>query len=329
MSASHPPFQKVLDALLDESRDLPARYLVEFSDMEPATLDALLDAWPRIAPSRKLLLLDRLDALADEDTLVCFDDLGRALLDDPEAQVRVRAMRLLDECEDHHLIPAYLRILGSDEDVSARAEAASTLGMFVQLGEFEDIPAEAHRQVEDALLEAFKSEDTPAVVRRRALEALGYSSRPEAPVLIEASFKRQNPDWKASALFAMGRSSDERWAEQVLSMLLAENLIVRAAAVKAAGELGLVGARPFLLRLLLEEEDDSAVTEAAIWSLSQIGGEEVRIYLESLLDAAEEDDEIAFLEEALDNLAFTEDMAQFDLMAYDAEDDMESGSLLP
>jgi len=321
MSASHPPFQKVLDALLDESKPLPSRYLVEFSDMEPATLDALLDAWPRIAPSRKLLLLDRLDALADEDTLVCFDDLGRALLADLEAQVRVRAMRLLDECEDRHLIPAYLRILSSDEDVAARAEAASTLGMFVQLGEFEDIPAEAHRQVEDALLEAFNSEDTPAVVRRRALEALGYSSRPEAPVLIEASFKRQSPDWKASALFAMGRSSDERWTEQVLSMLLAENLIVRAAAVKVAGELGLVVARPFLLRLLLEEEDDSAVTEAAIWSLSQIGGEEVRIYLESLLDAAEEDDEIAFLEEALDNLAFTEDLAQFDLMAYDADDE--------
>ncbi|MFZ5818307.1 MAG: HEAT repeat domain-containing protein [Chloroflexota bacterium] len=320
MSASHPPFQKVLDALLDEGKPLPSRYLVEFSDIEPAALASLLEAWPRIAPNRKLLLLDRLDALADEDTLVSFDDLGRALLTDPEAQVRVRAMRLLDECEDHRLIPAYLRILSSDEDVSARAEAASTLGMFVQLGEFEDIPAEAHRQVEDALLEAFNSEDTPAVVRRRALEALGYSSRPEAPVLIEASFKRQNPDWKASALFAMGRSSDERWAEQVLSMLLAENLIVRAAAVKAAGELGLPGARLLLLRLL-EEEDDSAVTEAAIWSLSQIGGEDVRIYLESLLDAAEEDDEIAFLEEALDNLAFTEDLAQFDLMAYDADDE--------
>lgn len=319
MSASHPPFQKVLDALFDESKPFPSRYLVEFSDIEAAALDSLLDAWPRIAPSRKLLLLDRLNALADEDTLVSFDDLGRALLTDPEAQVRVRAMRLLAECEDPRLIPIYLRILTNDENVSARAEAASMLGMFVQLGEFEDIPAEAQRQLEDALLETFNSEDE-AIVRRRALEALGYSSRPEVPVLIEASFKRRNPDWKASALFAMGRSSDERWTEQVLSMLLAENLEVRVAAVEAAGELGLPGARLLLLRLL-EEEEDSAVTEAAIWSLSQIGGEDVRIYLESLLDAAEEDDEIAFLEEALDNLAFTEDLAQFDLMAYDAEDE--------
>lgn len=321
MSASHPPFQKVLDALLDEGKPLPSRYLVEFSDIEAAALDALLETWPRIGLSRKLLLLDRLHALADEDTLVSFDDLGRALLADPEAQVRVRAMRLLDECEDPRLIPAYLRILTSDEDVFARAEAASALGMFVQLGEFEDIPAKACRQVEDALLAAFHSEDK-AVVRRCALESLGYSSRPEVPALIKASFERQTPDWKASALFAMGRSNDKRWEEQVLSMLLSENLTVRTAAVEAAGELGLPGARLLLLRLL-EEKDDSAVTEAIIWSLSQIGGEDVRIYIESLLDAAEEDDEIIFLEEALDNLAFTEDLTQFDLMAYNAEDEDE------
>lgn len=319
---SHPSFQKVLDVLLDESRDLPARYLIEFSDIESAALELLFAVWPRIGLKRKLLLLDRLDALADEDTLVSFENLGRALLADPESQVRIRAMRLLDECEDHRLIPQLIDILIHDQDNSARAEAASALSMFVQLGEFEDIPPEAQRQAEDALLETFNSEDdsVDSVVRRRALESLGYSSRPEVPVLIEASFSRQNPDWKASALFAMGRSSDERWAEQVLSMLSSENLIVRVAAVEAAGELGLPGARLLLLRLL-EEEDDSALTEAAIWSLSQIGGEEVHIYLESLLDAAEEEDQIAFLEEALDNLAFTEDLARFDLMAYDPDDE--------
>ncbi len=319
MTASPPPFQKTVDALLDESRPLSARILHQFSDMDAAALDSLLEAWPRIGLSRKLLLLDWLDALADEDTLVSFDNLGRALLTDPEAQVRVRAMRLLDECEDPHLIPTYLRILSTDSDAAARAEAATTLGMFVQLGEYEDIPQATQRQVEDALIRTFHSEDAP-IVRRRALESLGYSSRPEVPALIESAFGRQNPDWKASALFAMGRSNDERWSEQVLSMLSSENVDVRVAAVDAAGELGLAAARLMLLRLL-EEEEDPAVTEAAIWSLSQIGGEDVRIYLESLLDAAEDDDQIAFLEEALDNLAFTEDLAQFDLMAYNPADD--------
>ncbi len=40
----------------------------------------------------------------------------------------------------------------------------------------------------------------------------------------------------------------------------------------------------------------------------------------TLLDQAEEDDMIAFLEEALDNLAFTEDLDRFELMSFDPDD---------
>jgi HEAT repeat protein len=287
----------------------------------PASLESLLEAWPRIPLERKLLLLDRLNLRANEDTLVSFDDLGRALLTDVEPQVRIRAMRLLVECEDVHLVPIYIDLLTKDSDAAVRAESASTLGMFVQLGEFEDIPAEVHHRVEDVLLEVLNGEDE-ASVRRRALEALGFSSRDEVPVLIESSFNRQDPDWQASALFAMGRSNDERWAEEVLRMIASENRRVRLASVQAAGELGLAQARPLLLRLL-EDEYDDAVAGAAIWSLSQIGGEDVRLYLQNLLDTVEDDEQAAFLEEALDNLAFTEDLASFDLLAIDADDELD------
>ena len=212
------PFQKVIDLLLDESKDIPRRYLTEFSDIEPASLQSLREAWPRIEADRKLLLLDQLNALANEDTLVSFDDLGRALLRDDDPQVRIRAMRLLVECEDASLVPTYIDMLITDSDLAVRAEAASTLGIFVQLGEFENIPAEVHHQIEDVLLGVLNGEDEPSV-RRRALEALGFSSRDEVPVVIESSFNRQDPDWKASAIFAMGRSSDERWADPVLRII--------------------------------------------------------------------------------------------------------------
>jgi len=198
------------------------------------------------------------------------------------------------------------------------------LGIFVQLGEFDDIPDELHHQIEDVLLEVLNGEDEP-LIRRRALEALGFSSREEVPVLIESSFNRQDPDWQASALFAMGRSSDQRWSEPVLRMIASENRRIRLAAAQASGELGLAAARPLLLHLLDEEFDD-AIAGAAVWSLSQIGGEDVRIYLQNLLDNAEDDNQAAFLEEALDNLAFTEDMASFDLLALDMDeiDDLDS-----
>ena len=313
------PFQRVLDTLLDEGKDIPYRYLSEFSDIEPASLKSLLETWPRIGLERKLVLLEQLNTLANDDTLVSFDDLGRALLTDSEPQVRIRAMRLLVECEDVRLVPIYIDMLTKDGSVVVRAEAATMLGIFVQLGEFEDIPANVHHQIEDVLLEVLNGEDEPSV-RRRVLEALGFSSRIEVPVLIESSFNRQDPDWQASAVFAMGRSNDERWADKVLRMMVSENRRIRLAAVQASGELGLALARPLLLRLL-EDEDDEAVAGAAIWSLSQIGGEDVRLYLQNLLDKVEDDDDqAAFLEEALDNLAFTEDMAGFDLLAFDADE---------
>ncbi|MGD8403663.1 MAG: HEAT repeat domain-containing protein [Anaerolineales bacterium] len=312
------PFQKILDTLLDESKDIHHRHLSEFSDIEPASLQSLQENWPRIELSRKLLLLDKLNALANEDTLVSFDDLGRALLRDDDPQVRIRAMRLLIECEDHRLVPTYIDLLTNDQIVAVRAEAASVLGLFVQLGEFDDIPDEVHHHIEDVLLEVFNSDDE-SPIRRRALEALGFSSRGEVPVLIESSYNRQDPDWKASAVFAMGRSNDERWAEKVLRSMVSEDRNVRLAAVQASGELSLSAARPLLLELL-EEEMDEVIAGAAIWSLSQIGGEDVRLYIQNLFDNVEDDDQAAFLEEALDNLAFTEDRSIFDLLAFDADE---------
>jgi hypothetical protein len=53
---------------------------------------------------------------------------------------------------------------------------------------------------------------------------------------------------------------------------------------------------------------------AAIWALSQIGGKEVKEVLDALLEASEDEDETAFIEEAIDNLFLTEMAADFDLL---------------
>lgn len=313
-------FQKVLDSLQSDGRDFPRRYLQEFSDIGTLELKTLLDVWPRVPLSRKLTLLEDLIVLADSDTLVSFDDFARALLTDPEPQVRTRSIRLLNECESTDLIPSYLDMLKNDPDVNVRAEAARILNLYVDLGELEEIPDTLYHQVEDALLLSAASEDDSRV-RRAALESLGYSSRAEVITLIESAFHREDPNWKTSALIAMGRSADERWADTVTRSLVNEDDRIRKAAVQAAGELTLKTARPLLLKMLGEEEDDS-VLSAIIWSLSQIGGEDVRTYLENLLDQIEDEDQIAFLEEALDNLAFTEDLDRFDLLSFDPDDNL-------
>ena len=313
-------FQSVLDALLSDRKEFPRRYLQEFSDIGTLELKTLLDVWPQVKPSRKLTLLEDLDALAETDTLVSFDDFARALLTDPEPEVRTRAIRLLDEYEDPKVVPSYLDMLKSDPDLNVRAEAANALHLFVDLGELEEIPENIYHQVEDALLAAAASEDNVRV-RRVALESLGYSSRSEVITLIESAFHRSEPAWQASALVAMGRSADDRWEDEITRSLVHVDDRIRTAAVQAAGELSLQAARPILLKMLGEEED-ATILSAVIWSLSQIGGEDVRTYLENLLDQLEDDEQIAFLEEALDNLAFTEDLERFDLLAFDPDGEL-------
>ena len=319
MNTTPTSFQSVLDALLS-GKEFPRRYLQEFSDIGSLELKTLLDVWPQVKPSRKLTLLEELDTLAENDTLVSFDDFARALLTDPEPDVRTRAIRLLDEYEDPKIVPSYLDMLKNDPDVNVRVEATNALNLFVDLGELEEIPTNIYHQVEDALLASAASEDNVRV-RRTALESLGYSSRPEVATLIESAFHREDPAWQASSLVAMGRSADERWADAVTRSLVHVDDRIRKAAVEAAGLLSVPSARPILLKMLGEEENDT-ILSAAIWSLSQIGGEDVRTYLENLLDQIEDDDQIAFLEEALDNLAFTEDLDRFDLLAYDPDGEL-------
>lgn len=320
MNTTSTSFQSVLDALLSDRKDFPRRYLQEFSDIGALELKTVLDVWPQVKPSRKLTLLEDLDALAEVDTLVSFDDFARALLTDPDPEIQTRAIRLLDECEDTKLVPSFLDMLKNDSNVNVRIEAANALHLFVDLGELEEIPESIYHQVEDALLASAASEDDVRV-RRTALESLGYSSRLEVITLIESAFQREDPAWQASALVAMGRSADERWDDQVTRSLVHVDDRIRKAAVQAAGELSLASARPILLKMLGEEEEPT-ILSAVIWSLSQIGGEDVRTYLESLMDHLEDDEQIAFLEEALDNLTFTEDLDRFDLLAFDPDSDL-------
>jgi HEAT repeat protein len=303
-------FSTVLDALQDDQHPFPATYLHHFSDISPANLSALVKVWPDISANRKHSLLEDLEDLVETDTLTNFDDLARPLLADPDAFVRTQAIRLLWESEDKKLVPIYLKFLNEDEDTAVRAAAANALGSFIYLGELEKIPADLHHNIEDHLLSSVASPEEK-LVRRRALESLGYSGRNEVIPLIESAYHDKDPEWVTSALFAMGRSCDERWKKQVLSQLHSPDEDIRSEAIVAAGELELGSARSILLDLL-DDEEDLSIRRALIWALSKIGGEGVRDKLDELLELEEDDEEADFIEEAIENLSFTED-AQFDL----------------
>ncbi len=313
-------FQTVLDSLQDAKKDFPRRYLQLFSDISPLELKTLLDIWPRIKLPRKLILLNGLLSLMDTDMLVSFEDIGFALLNDPEGDVRACAIRLLAESDDPDLAEALIEIVKNDSDLDPRLEAAKLLGEFILLGELEQLDGDLHREAEETLMKIVSGEEH-ASLRKLALESVGYSSRIEIETLIHTAFNRSDPTWVASALIAMGRSSDEQWNEDVVGMVLNEDPRIRLAAVQAAGDLRIENARPIILGMLLEgEEDDDDVIAAGIWSLSQIGGDDVRIFLTDMLDKTEDEDIVGFIEDALENLDLTDDLEKFELLALDEDD---------
>jgi HEAT repeat protein len=305
--------------LLESKKEIPHNHLQHYSDLDPESLGQFLDVWKRINPSRRLTLLDELLSNLDSDTLVSYEEIGRALLDDTDGDIRARAIGLLAESDDPKLVDKLIGILINDADLAPRLEAANLLGEFVLLGELEELDEALHHKAEDALISIIRSENN-AALQRRAIESLGYSSRDETVSIIESAFERTDPTWVASALRAMGRSHDNHWDEDVVGKLLDPDPRIRFAAVEAAGELSIEQAGPIILQMLEDEEEDDNVISAAIWSLSQIGGEDARIYLVNLIEITDDEDLLTYLEDALENLDFNEELDRFDLLSLDEDE---------
>lgn len=312
------PFEQVIASLLDLDTPFPPRFLYRLSDLAGPELRQFKTAWPTLPDWRRQALLEDLDQMFENDTLLSYESISRLALLDPNPQVRLVALHSLQDYEVTDLIPKFLNILSSDKDHEMRALAAGILGQYVYLGEIDEIPADILETIVIGLLQAAANGKTP-LIRQRAIESLGFSSRREVPELIEIAFSTGQEDWMASALNAMGKTYDQRWHASVLKMLDHPATRVRFEAIRAAGELEISAAKQPLLALLQGEERE--IFLAAVWSLSQIGGNELQKVFEELLSAAESDEEADLIEEALDNLVFNESIGLHD--SFDFDDDYE------
>jgi HEAT repeat protein len=305
------PFNLVLDALLDLDKPFHYGFLYRFSDIDKQELNELQKVWPEVPTWRRLAIMEDIEELGESNYLLSFKTLSMYTVQDDDAKVREVAVRTLWEYESQDLVPIFLEILDLDPDPDVRGVTATALGKFIYLGEIEELHPKTLNKIEEKLLKVFHSPEN-VLVRRRCLEALGYSSREEVPALIESAYYSGKNEWLTSALFAMGRSANRGWKKHVLEMLEYDSNEVRSEAARAAGELEISEAVPYLLELLEDENID--VRSAAIWSLSQTGGEGVNEILQQLYAESEDDEEADFIEAALDNLAFTEDMELFTLL---------------
>jgi len=313
------PFKQIIEALLNDDTVFNPRFLYRLSDLDTGEIDQLKTVWTEISPNRRKALMEDVEELGANDTLLNFLPLALLAVKDQDPKVRLPTVRVMWEYEENILTPLVLDLMQNDSDQDVRAAAIAALGRFVFFGEIEEISQKKVTEIEENLLGMTNSDESPKL-RRTALEALGFSSRKEVPALIEKAYESGETDWIASALFAMGRSYNEVWHPKVLTMLEYHRPAIRYEAARAAGELEIGEATPQLLELLDDPDDDTRL--ASIWSLSQIGGPGVGEALEALLDQAYDDDELNLIEEAIDNLAFNEslDLPFFDLSEPELDD---------
>ena len=308
----------LIEALMDTEKQFPPKLLYHFSDLSRQDQETLATAWMAIPLKRRQTFLQDLISFAENDPILMYENVARIALEDDDPEVQISAVDLLFEDDDKRLIPVYLAALNNlEKDDAVRAAVANALGPFVCLGEYEKLAPEVLNEIEESLLKAYY-EDKSDLVRRRALEAMGYSSRDEVTGIMRKAAVMDDELWLESAMFAMGRSADEQWAPTILENLDHENLAVRIQAVHAAGELALEKARGYLLKSLDSITDETLLQET-VWALAVIGGETVERKLEALLASSEDEEEINFLEEALELLNFTNGGDGMDLFSLNPE----------
>ena len=308
--------------LADVQTPLAVAQLYQLSDLAGERLERFCQAWPQILAERRRQIIGFLIEIAESNFEVDFDPVFWACLDDADEEVRARSVEGLWESEDGSLIVPLLELAQHDPAVRVRAAAASTLGRFILLGELSHSAPQHQPAIEKTLFALIRSPSESVEVRRRAVEALAYSSHKEVPGIIEASYYDDERLMRVAAVFAMGRNLDPQWEPLLLNELQSHDPELRYEAARACGELELASAAPHLAKLLTDENRE--VQETCIWALGQIGSQQARQVLEAHYRTVPEDDETLreAIEDALSELTLADGVVQFPLYEYEvsAED---------
>ena len=313
-----------LKNLADTSEPISIAGLYALSSLDKAQLEQMKAIWLTLPAERRATTMQHLLEISEDNFEVDFGALYRLGIVDPDAAVRATAIGGLWEEADPTLVTPLLNLLQTDEFEAVRAAAAGALGRYIFEGELEELAEDKVAPIIAALKNIYRDPTEPIVVRRRALEALGFLSDEDTSQLITQAYHHPDEQLRLSAVFAMGRSLDaERWGAIVLEELVAPDPEMRFEAVRAAGELEYGPAVRRLGELL--EDTDEEIQQMAVWSLGQIGGDKARQLLTLVLESdaehlhEEAEDALAELEFKADNL---------DLVMFDFDDDEEDDWVL-
>ncbi|MBN1966872.1 MAG: HEAT repeat domain-containing protein [Anaerolineae bacterium] len=303
------------DALRELAAEQPITAAVTYglSGLDRQQLAELQTHWNRLPVTRRRQLLEHLNLVSEANFELDYRDINHFALQDADPTVRRYAIEGLWEDESMTLLRKLVRIVRDDPSMEVRVAAMADLGRFILLGEYEEIPEAEARLAQDTVLAVLHS-DEDIEIRRRALEAIANCGREGVHDMIAHFYAQEDLMLRVSAVFAMGRTCDERWAQDVLREMDSEELELRYEAARAAGQLEIKAAIPHLIRLI-DETDDVEIIEMAIWALGEIGGEKAQQVLEQIMrnaEAAGNDEIAAAADDALQMASLPGDFLLFD-----------------
>jgi HEAT repeat protein len=311
-------FSAVLDALFsDESVSIPL--LFRLSDMEPAELAEFSRRWPQQQDERRQVISRHLADISEENFEVDFSPVFAVCMADPLPEVRLAALDGIWDSSNTAVIRPIIDLMEQDDDVRVRALAASTLGHFILMSEWGQLPAKTSEPIVAALLAQLDEPETALQVRRSALESIGAATHPRVAGLIMKAYDSGEEGLQVSAVFAMGKSADSRWSDIVIDEMSSASPEMRLEAARAAGSIGDEEAIAELAELIGDEELE--VRLAAVAALGQIGGDLAVKILTEIAEDPDADELYEAVDDALEEIDWLG--GDLDLSAFEWDDEEE------
>jgi HEAT repeat protein len=281
-------FSSALEALRtsDQSKS-DATILYGLSALQPEEIERLRPVWNELPAAYRRKLLRTLVDVSETNFELNYTGFAHFALEDPDAAVREAAIEALWDEDSLDLMQQLIEIAQTDEAREVRAAATSALGRFILAGELGELPEVETVKAQDVVINILNNPAEDIDVRRRALESIANCGHPIVEGAIDAAYNGDDNRMQISAVFAMGRTYDERWGDIVISELDSDDPEMRYEAARAAGELELEEAVTHLSRLAFD--DDVEIQDVAIWSLGEIGGKEAVRVLNLLAKSARAD----------------------------------------
>lgn len=301
-----PDVEKVINAFKSEESFLQAFYgLTGLSESE---IEKVKPIWEALPLNIRQNFLETAVDMADKDYTLDYRNFGLIARHDSDPKARMSAIQLFMRDEDVEILSVLQNIAKEDEDVLVRATAISGLGMFVLLGEYEEIPRDKTLSVQETLAGFWNDSTESLEVRRRALESLANSQHPLVPDAIQVAYDSDDKLLNISAIVAMGRTYDEKWHDIVLSELENEDAKMRYEAVRASGELSLAKAVPMLAQIM--REDDREMKLMVVWALGEIASKQATRVLDDIASELLEDDDEELNEAVEDAISLSSFMGE-------------------